>query len=220
MNRRRVLAGCGALFTGLLAGCPGNTETETPVATQTPPTATPTASPVDGPATPTPTATATPTASVRQTPSPTPTATPSVERRKAALGAYRAGFEQRAAYDEAVSVARDGFTNQKYEGAALKYSQAVEAATAAITHFERAGTIAEESSKPQASELANEAVGAVRQYLRRFAELGGEAARAAQDGRFDDAGDLIETMNTLTEELRASPLRTVSPDTFETALGL
>jgi hypothetical protein len=221
MKRRRVLAGSVTLLAALLAGCPGSEETgestATPTATATADTGT--ASRADGPPTPTPTPTPTPPTET-PTPSPTPTATPSVQRRQVALGAYRAGFEQRKEYGEATRVARDGFTNRTYEGGELKYSQAVESAEAAITHFERAGEIATETGTSQARELADEALGRVRQYLLPFAELGVEAARAAQDGRFEDAGDLVGEMETLSEELRVSPLRMVNPGIFENALGL
>lgn len=218
MNRRRVLTGSGALLAALLAGCPGSAGTGDSARTPTADSETP--SPAETPRTPAPTPTPTPTATETPTPSPTPTATPSVERRQVALGAYRAGFKQRTEYDEAVRVGRDGFTNRKYEGAELKYSQAVESAEAAITHFERAGDIASETGKSQARGLADEALGQFRQYLRPFAERGVEAAQAAQDGHFEEAGDLIDEMETLSAELRVSPLRTVSPTVFENALGL
>lgn len=220
MNRRRVLAGSGALLAALLAGCPGSDGIGDSTVTPTPTTDTGTTSQAGGPQTPTPTSTPTPTATEAPTPTPTPTATPSVERRQVALGAYRAGFEQRKTYDEATRVARDGFTNQRYEGAELKYSQAVESAEAAITHFERGGEIAAEMGKSQARKLADEARGEVRQYLLPFAELGVDAARAAQDARFEDAGDLVDQMETLSEELRVASLRMVSPTIFENALGL
>lgn len=220
MNRRRVLAGSGALLAALLAGCPGSAETDGSTATPTPTAVAGTPSMADGPPTPASSPTPTPEPTETPTPSPAPTATPSVERRKAALGAYRAGFAQQKEYHESVRVARNGFTNRKYRGAELKYSQAIESAEAAITHFERAGEMASETGKSQARELADEALGEVRQYLLPFAELGIDAARAAQDGRFEEAGDRIDRMETLSEELRVSPLRMVSPAVFQNALGL
>ena len=220
MNRRHVLAESGALLAALLAGCPGSAGTGDSTPTPTPTSEPGTATASDSPPTLTPMPTPTPPPTTTPTPTPTPTATPSVERRKAALGAYRAGFGQRTEYDEAVRVARDGFTNRKYQGAELKYSQAVESAEAAITHFERAGEIAAETGTSGARELAEEALGQVRQYLLPFAELGVEAARAAQDGRFEDARGLIGEMETLSEELRVPPLRMVSPTIFENALSL
>lgn len=223
MHRRRLLSGCGTLLAGLLAGCPADagTDGESPTPTSSDREGasgeTPTARP---PPSPTPTPGPTPTPTPPPTPTATPTPTPSVERRQVALGAYRAGFADREDYDRFTSVARDGFTNGKYQGAELKYRDALEAAEASIPHFERAGDIAAEVGKTRASDMAGEAAGYTRQYLVPFAELGIDAARAAQEERFGDTGDLIEEMEVLSREARVSPLQVVTPTSFEFALDL
>ena len=223
MYRRRLLSGCGTLLAGFLAGCPadsgGNSEppTPTPSSQEGPAVSdgTPTVTP---PPSPTPTETPRPTSTPTATTTPTPT--PSVERRKVALGAYRAGFEEHTDYDRFTSVARNGFTNGKYQGAQLKYRDALEAAEASIPHFERARDIAAEVGKTRARRLADEAAGYTRQYLVPFAKLGIDAAEAAQAERFADAGDLIDEMETLSREARVSPLQVVTPTSFEYALDL
>jgi hypothetical protein len=223
MHRRRLLSGCGTLLAGLLAGCPGDSggkgESPTPTPADPEATAVPEETPTPPP-TPPPSPTPTPTPTPRPTPTATSTPTPSVERRQVALGAYRAGYEERTDYDRFAGVARDGFTNRKYQGAELRYRDALGAAEASVPHFERARDIAAEVGKTRARKLADEAAGYTRQYLLPFAKRGIDAAEAAQERRFADAGDLIDEMETLSREADVSPLQVVTPTSFENALDL
>jgi hypothetical protein len=222
MERRRVLAGCGVAIAGLLAGCPaeltgrpspspapstGN-EGDTPAEKPTP-TATPT---------PPPTPTRTPTATA--TPTETPTPIPDVETRRTALGAYRVGFEERKEYDRSTHVAQIGFNRAKYQGAKLRYRDALKHAESAVARFEQAGDLAAQSGVPGARRIADEAATYTRRYLIPFAERGVNAAQAAKEGRFEAAGELVAEMRATTEAAWDSSTNTVVPAGFERALGL
>jgi len=222
MKRRRVLAGCSAAIAGLLAGCPadlagqqsptpapstgadGNAPAEEPT-----PTATPTPPPT---ATRTPTATATPTA--------TPTPIFEVETRRMALGAYRLGFDEREEYDRSTHVARVGFDRGKYQGAQLRYRDALDHAESAAARFEQAADLAAQASAQEARRIADEAATYTRQYLIPFAERGVDAAQAAEEGQFEAAGEAVAEMHEITEAAWASSMNTVVPAGFEHALGL
>lgn len=228
MNRRRFLASGGVLLAGLVAGCPAGSDAEepTPAATPTPPpspTPTPTPPPEgDDTATPesTPAGTATPTTSGTATPVGTPTPTPSVELRQAALAAYRAGFADRESYDRATKDARIGYNQGRYEGAAIRYGDAVDSAQSSVDAFDRAGERAGEAGMADARAVARNAIQYTERYLVPFAELGVDAARAAQRGNFGDAGDLVGEMEALASEARESSLNTAHPAVFEDELGL
>lgn len=222
MNRRRFLASGGVLLAGLLAGCPAGSDAEesTPAATATPAPNPPS----EGGDTPdrasTPAGTASPTATGTATPVGTPTPTPSVEVRQAALDAYRAGFADRESYDRAAKDARIGYNQGRYQGAAIRYGDAIESANSAVDHFDRAVERAGAAGLADARAVARDASQYTERYLVPFAELGVDAARAAERGDFGDAGDLVGEMATLTSEARESSLNTAHPAVFQYELGL
>jgi len=84
MNRRKVLLGCSAVLTGLMAGCGSTSSSDEPTPTETP-TGTPTpkeislGTPAPGENTPTETPEPTPTPTPTPEPTPTPTPTPAGE---------------------------------------------------------------------------------------------------------------------------------------------
>lgn len=224
MERRRVLAGCGAAIAGLLAGCPADTGPgqQSPTAgpaetTGTAPADESTASATRTPP-PTPTPTPRPTATPPATPTPTPV--PDAETRRTALAAYRAGFEEREAYDRSTQVARVGFDREKYQGAEVRYRDALERAEAAAARFEQAGDLAARAGVPEARRIADEAATHTRRYLIPFAQRGIDAARAAEEGRLEAADERIAEMRELTEAARSSSTNTTFPAGFRFALEL
>ncbi len=224
MNRRRFLAGCTVSLATFVAGCPSDSGAEG--RSQTSPTAptegsgTPNAEPTPAVTatgeSPTPTATATATA----TPTDTPGPTPSLEKRQAALDAYRAGFVDRESYDRATREARIGYNRAKYGGAEIRYRDALESAEASVVHFERAGEFARQAGMSEAAGIARETRQYTERYLIPFAQRGIDAASAAKEERLDEASDLIAEMDALVSEARISSLDPASPAAFESALEL
>jgi len=209
MDRRQVLATLGSVLLGACAGCPAGSD-----ASGDPSGVSPTTTPTNTPEPPTGTPTET------ATPFPTPTPTPSVEKRETALAAYREGFADRRDYDEATNIARVGYNRGKYQGAEGRYQDAVELGESSAAHFERARDLATETGVIEAQERADKAVAYTRQFLIPFAKRGVDAARAAQNGAFEEAAGHIAEMESITEQATESSLEVVFPWTFEDALGL
>lgn len=215
MKRRQVLAGCGALLTGLGAGCAALSDS--PPATPTPPSepapSTDTATPAEEPATATPTGTPTP-----HTPDSTGETPVRSEARWQALAAYRAGDETRDEYDESTRIARIGFEREKYGGAEIRYRDAIESAEQAATYFDWAAGWAAHAGATEAREIAESAAGYTRQYLIPFAERGIDASVAADEGRLEEAREYVGEMREILRGADASDLEMAYPAVFENAL--
>ena len=213
MKRRKVLAGCGLLLSGAVAGCAALSDS--PPATPTPPSdATPstnTATPTDESATATPTETPTP----RTPDSETPVRT---EARWQALASYRAGDETRDEYDESTRIARIGFEREKYGGAEIRYRDARESGKQAATYFDWAAGWADHAGATEAREIAESAAGYTRQYLIPFAERGMDASVVAKQGRLGKARDHVGEMREILRDAEASDLEMAYPAVFENAL--
>lgn len=224
MKRRQFLAGGATGLTVLATGCAGflggdgGSSGASP--TLTPP------EPPDGEPADTAQSTSTPTLTPTPTPTPTPaptvslTPTPDKETEREAFVAYRAGFEDREAYDRSAEIARIGFNRAKYGGAKIRYNQALESARAAITHFEEAADLADQEGYAEARDIAEESIAYTERFLIPFVERGVDAARAAKQGRIAEARDLVAEMASISSDARSASIRMAVPRTFGKALGL
>lgn len=212
-NRRSFLTSTVVLATVGLAGCTGNgSETES---TTQPSTATPTQTEIS---TPTPTATATPTPTPTATP--TPTSAPSTETEQQALEAYRAGYQD---FNNATTVA-DGASNYlsegEYQTAEEEFRRTLQISQDAAEHFEGARTLANQASKNEAGDVADEASKHLTEYWIPWSEAGINASEAAQDGQMDEAREYTDEAADLTENSEYAESIITTPAEFREALDI
>lgn len=202
MRRRAALGLFVSAFLGVAAGCSSTTE---------PSDSTPTQTTISTP-TQTPTATSTPTA--------TPTPTPSTELEEDSLVEYRAGDEDYENADRSGETASRMYGEEQYQEAEEEFRNTVEDAQAAIDHFTQAADLASESNHAEAYNLADEAATYVTQYWVSWGEEGIAAARAAQDGRFDDAEEHASEAASISEASEDAAIEIAAIDEYRDALDL